>query len=149
MTLYFEDLAVGDRFDVGSTSVSEEEIIAFAEKFDPQPFHTDVEAARESMFGELVASGLHTLCETTGLVIREFISRTANMGARGMDELRWHRPVKPGDTLAVSMEVIEKAPSSSRSDRGYVDYRREVHNQDGDLVMTLVIHAIVRRRPEN
>ncbi|WP_323173333.1 MaoC family dehydratase [Natrialba sp. PRR66] len=148
MTDHYEDLEIGETYETGSYTVTEEEIITFAEQFDPQPFHTDEEAAKESMFGELVASGLHTLCLSVRLFITDIIDGDdgiANMGGLGMDDLRWHEPVRPSDTLRVRISVLEKTPSSSRSDRGYVDFRRIVINEADEEVMSIVSHNIVRR----
>lgn len=149
MTYYFEDLAVGDAFTVGSYTVTKDEIIEFAGQFDPQPFHLDEEAAKDSMFGELVASGLHTLCLSVRLFVTEFVGGedVANMGGLGMDDLRWHRPVTPGDTLTLHIEVLDTSPSTSRADRGYVDFERAVHT-DNERVLSLVSHNIVGRSPE-
>jgi acyl dehydratase len=167
MTLYFEDLTVGDRYEVGEYTVTKDEIITFAEQFDPQPFHTDEEAAKESVFGELVASGLHTLCLSARLFVTEFVqsegggsddanrsssdgsvsrSGLANMGGLGMDDLRWHEPVRPGDTLRVGIEVAEKTVSESHDDRGYVEFERHTYADDTE-VMTSRSYNIVRRRP--
>ena len=148
MMQYYEDLTVGDTFETGGYTITKEEIIEFAERFDPQPFHLDEEAAKESMFGELVASGLHTLCLSVRLFITDIVDGEdgiANMGGLGMDDLRWHEPVRPGETLRVRVEVVEKTPSSSRSDRGYVDFRRSVVNDADEEVMSIVSHNIVRR----
>ncbi|TKR26227.1 MaoC family dehydratase [Natronomonas salsuginis] len=148
MTLYFEDLSIGDRYEVGEYTVAKDEIIAFAEQFDPQPFHTDEEAAKDSVFGELVASGLHTLCLSVRLFVAEFVNREdglANMGGLGMDDLRWHAPVRPGETLRVEVEVAEKNPSESHDDRGYVEFERHVYTDDTE-VMTVRSYNIVRRR---
>jgi acyl dehydratase len=152
MTRYYEDLTVGDTFEVGSYTVEKSEMIEFAEQFDPQPFHVDEEAAEDSVFGELVASGLHTLCLSVRIFMTRFVDGedggVANMGGLGMDDLRWHEPVTPGDTLRVRIEVADKTPSDSRSDRGYVDFERAVLN-DGETVLDLVSHNIVRRRPDD
>lgn len=152
MTRYYEDLEVGDTYEVGSYTVEKSEMIEFAEQFDPQPFHVDEEAAKDSMFGELVASGLHTLCLSVRIFMTEFVEDEdgglANMGGLGMDDLRWHEPVTPGDTLRIRVEVADKTPSDSRSDRGYVDFRRAVLNDDDETVLELVSHNIVRRRTE-
>lgn len=148
MTRYFEDLAIGEVYETDSYTVTKEEITTFAEKFDPQPFHLDEEAARESMFGGLVASGLHTLCLSAYLVVSEFIlgdDGLASMGGLGMDELRWHEPVYPGDSLSVQVEVVEKRPSESRSDRGYVDFRRIVSNGDDETVLSMIVHHVIER----
>jgi acyl dehydratase len=147
MTLYFEDLAVGDTFEVGSHTVTKDEIVTFAEQFDPQPFHVDEEAATDSMFGELVASGLHTLCLSVRLFVTEFVQGEgmANMGGLGMDDLQWHEPVRPDDTLSLRIEVGEKTPSESRDDRGYVTFDRRVF-ADGEEVLSITSYNIVRRR---
>lgn len=149
MTRYFEDVEVGDTFEVGEHEMTKAEIVDFAERFDPQPFHVDEEAAEETMFGELVASGVHTLAVCVRLFVTEFINPDdglANMGGLGMDDMRWHEPVRPGDTLTLRIEVLDKTPSSSRSDRGYVEFGRSVVNQDGEEVLTIVSHNVVRRR---
>ncbi|MFB6118918.1 MaoC family dehydratase [Halosegnis sp.] len=150
MPLYFEDLAVGDTFEAGSYTVTKDEIIEFAEQFDPQPFHTDEVAARDSMFGELVASGLHTLCLSVRLFVTQFVNPDdglANMGGLGMDNLRWHAPVTPGDTLSLEIEVVETSQSESRDDRGYVTLDRRVYVDDGDdPVLSIRSHNIVQRR---
>lgn len=129
--------------------MTKDEMISFAEQFDPQPFHVDEEAAVNSMFGGLVASGLHTLSLATRLTIDGCLSKIANMGGSGMDELRWYTPVQPGNTLTVRVEVLEKTPSDSRDDRGYVDFERRVFNDDGEEVMSVVSHNIVRRRSDD
>ena len=149
MTLYFEDLSVGDVYEVGKHTVTKSEIVSFAEQFDPQPFHVDEKAAKESIFGELVASGMHTLCLSVRLFITEFVqgeADLANMGGLGMDDLRWHEPVRPGDTLSTRIEVLDTTPSSSREDRGYVDFGRSVRTDDGTEVMSIVSYNIVQRR---
>ena len=151
MARYFEDLEVGDTFEVGSYTVTKSEIVEFAEQFDPQPFHVDEAAAQASLFGELVASGLHTLCLSVRLFVTEFVTPDeglANMGGLGMDELRWHQPVTPGETLTLRIEVVEKTPSESKPDRGYVDFRRSVWNEEGEKLLSIVSHNIVRRRTE-
>ncbi len=148
MTQYYEDLTVGDTFETSGYTITKDEIVEFAEQFDPQPFHIDEEAATESMFGELVASGLHTLCLSVRLFVTEIVNGEvdlANMGGLGMDDLRWHQPVRPGDTLRVRAEVLEKTPSTSRSDRGYVEFRRTVFTDGDDEVMSIRSHNIVRR----
>lgn len=149
MTRYFEDLEVGETFEVGSYTVTKAEIVEFAEQFDPQPFHLDEEAAQSSVFGELVASGLHTLCLSVRLFVTEFVNPEdglANMAGLGMDELRWHQPVTPGETLRLRIEVLEKSPSESRSDRGYVDFRRSVWNDNDEELLSIVSHNVVRRQ---
>jgi acyl dehydratase len=148
VTRYYEDLTVGDVFETGGYTVTKEEIVEFAEQFDPQPFHVDEEAAAESMFGELVASGLHTLCLSVRLFVTDVVqgeNGVANMGGLGMDDLRWHEPVRPGETLRVRVEVLEKTPSESRSDRGYVTFGRSVVVDDA-TVLSITSSNVVRRR---
>jgi acyl dehydratase len=148
MTRYYEDLEIRDTFETGDYTVTKEEIISFAEQFDPQPFHVDEEAAQDSMFGELVASGMHTLCISTRLFITEFVQGAeglANMGGLGMDDLRWHAPVFPDDTLYLTIEVLDKKPLESRSDGGRVDFRLRVFNSD-EKVLSNSSYNVVRHR---
>ncbi|MDG5819058.1 MaoC family dehydratase [Natronococcus sp. A-GB7] len=148
VTRYYEDLTVGDVFETGGYTVTKDEIVEFAEQFDPQPFHVDEEAAAESMFGELVASGLHTLCLSVRLFVTDVVqgeNGVANMGGLGMDDLRWHEPVRPGETLRVRVEVLEKTPSESRSDRGYVTFGRSVVVDDA-TVLSITSSNVVGRR---
>ncbi|WP_425604344.1 MaoC family dehydratase [Natrinema gelatinilyticum] len=152
MTQYYEDLEVGDTYETGGYTITKEEIIDFAEQFDPQPFHIDEDAAHDSMFDGLVASGLHTLCLSVRLFVTEVVDgevNIANMGGLGMDDLRWHEPVRPGETLRVRVEVVDKTPSSSRSDRGYVDFRRSVVNDADEEVLSILSHNIVRRADDS
>ncbi|MDG5758979.1 MaoC family dehydratase [Natronococcus sp. A-GB1] len=145
---YFEDVEVGETHEFGEYEVTEEEVVEFAEQYDPQPFHVDREAAADSMFGELVASGWHTAAMSMRLLVDgpEGEEERAAMGSPGVEELRWHQPVKPGDTLSVRTEVLEKRPSESREDRGYVTSRLETYNEDDELVMSWVADTIYRRR---
>lgn len=145
---YFEDVEVGETREFGEYEVTEDEVVEFAERYDPQPFHVDEEAAADSMFGELVASGWHTAAMSMRLLVEgpEGTDDRAAMGSPGVDELRWHQPVKPGDTLSVRTEVLEKRPSESREDRGYVTSRLETYNGDDELVMSWVADTIYRRR---
>lgn len=147
MAIYFEDLDPGDTWTVGGYTVTADEIVDFAEQFDPQPFHVDSEAAADSIFGELVASGLHTMCLAGRLFIVEFVQGMdfENMGGLGMDELRWHEPVRPGDTIELDIEVRDVEPSESRDDRGYAHFERSVRVGDTE-VMSFVSHNIVATR---
>src|SRR5690242_6430947 len=148
MSLFFEDFRPGDVRDTGSVTVTKEEIVAFAREFDPQPFHIDEEAARRSPFGGLIASGWQTCGICMRLLVEGFGSEgMASMGSPGVDELRWLRPVRPGDTLSLRTEVIEKTPSSSKPDRGSVRTRQELRNQRGELVLTMLGIGIFARRP--
>ena len=135
---YYEDVAVGETEEFGEHRFDRAEIIDFAEQYDPQAFHTDEEAARDSAFGELVASGWHTAAVCMRLLVEGSLRDQAAMGARGVDELRWLHPVKPGDTLHVRTEVVDKRPSESNPDRGYVDTELEGVNGDGTVVISWI-----------
>ncbi|MFB6309976.1 MAG: MaoC/PaaZ C-terminal domain-containing protein [Salinirussus sp.] len=149
MAIYFEDLEPGQTWRVGGETVTQSEIIAFAEQYDPQPFHVDPAAAAESMFGELVASGLHTMCLAGRQFIVEFVQgmEFKNMGGLGMDDLRWHEPLRPGDTLELEIEVRDTEPSESHTDRGYAHFDRRAVVGDTP-VMTFISHNVVERRTE-
>ncbi|NUC71490.1 MaoC family dehydratase [Haloterrigena sp. SYSU A558-1] len=143
---YYEDIEVGETQEFGEYTVTKEEILEFAERYDPQPFHTDEEAAAESAFGELVASGWHTASICMRLLVDGSIRDQASMGARGVDELRWNRPVRPGDTLSVRTEVVDKRVSESDPERGYVDSRLEGINQHDEVVISWIGLGMVERR---
>jgi acyl dehydratase len=147
---YYEDIAVGDTEEFGEYHVTKEEIIEFASQYDPQPFHTDEEAAKESAFGELVASGWHTAAICMRLLVDNMMDKRASMGARGVDELRWKQPVRPGDTLHLRTEVVDKRRSESDPGRGYVDNKMEGLNQDGEVVISWVgLGMVAVRDPES
>ncbi len=147
MTLYFEDFAVGDTRELGGRTVSEAEIVAFGRQFDPQPFHIDPEAASRSPFGGLIASGWHTAALAMRMVVDELLPPgSGSLGSPGVDELRWHHPVRPGDTLRVRTEVVETVPSRSKPDRGLVKLRYRVLNQRDEEVMSLIGMGLFRRR---
>lgn len=147
---YYEDIAVGDTEEFGEYHVTKEEIIEFASQYDPQPFHTDEEAAEESAFGELVASGWHTAAICMRMLVDNMMDKRASMGARGVDELRWKQPVKPGDTLHLRTEVVDKRRSESDPGRGYVDNKMEGINQDGEVVISWVgLGMVAVRDPES
>jgi acyl dehydratase len=146
---YFENFHIGDTIDLGTTpAVKADEIIAFARQFDPQPFHLDAEQARDSIFGQLVASGWHTCSLLMRLLVDGLISQTISMGSPGVDEIRWLRPLRPGDAVHGRFTVLETAPSKSRPTMGIVRSRCELFNQDDELIMTLVGIHFVGRRPE-
>jgi acyl dehydratase len=144
---YFEDFQAGEVQETGSHTVSREEILAFARQFDPQPFHLDEEAARTSIFGGIVASGWHTASLCHRLIVENILGKAASLGSPGLDELRWLRPVRPGDTLSVRIEVLSLTPSRSKADRGAIKFRFEVRNQNGEQVMTELATALFARRP--
>ena len=142
--LYLEDLLVGQRFVSGTHRIDEEQIRAFAKEFDPQPFHLDPEAAKDSFFGGLVASGWHTAAITMRLLVEGGVPLAGGIvGAGG--EITWPAPVRPGDVLRVESEVVELRPSRSRPDRGIATIRSETRNQRGDTVQVLVVKLVVPR----
>ena len=148
MTRYFEDFSPGERFVSKGVTFTEADIISFALRYDPQPFHLDVEAAKESPYGGLIASGFHTLSQGFRMMLQEGIFAQCSMGSPGMDELRWLAPVRPGDTLHMEGEVMESRPSASKPDRGIVKMDYRAVNQHGETVMTLRVLHLLRRRPE-
>ena len=144
---WFEDFEVGQRFVSQGVTLTEGSIIDFATRYDPQRFHIDREAAAQTHFGGIIASGFQTL----GLSFRMFfelgVLRDSGIGAPGIEELRWTAPVRPGDTLHTEVEVIEVRPSRSKSDRGTVRLHYAALNHRGETVMTLIVPQIVSRRP--
>lgn len=146
---YLENLRVGDRFNSGTYTVSKSEIIRFADAFDPQPFHLDGEAASQSIFGGLAASGWHTAAITMRLMVTSNIEIHGGLVGLGVDELRWPKAVRPGDTLQVQIEVLEIRPSRSRPDRGTMRIRSVTTNQAGEEVLTMISTALVPRRGEH
>jgi len=146
--IYFEDLAVGAETEFGSYQVTREEVIDFARKYDPQPFHLSDEAAAKTHFGRLAASGWHTAAMTMAVIARRVVDQQqAGLGSPGIDELRWKKPVYPGDTLHVRGKILEKTPSRSRADMGSFRTQTTVSNQDGEVVMTFISIVLIRRRP--
>jgi acyl dehydratase len=133
---YLEDYEPGAVYEFGSVVVEEEEIIAFARRYDPQIFHTDPGAARKTVFGGLVASGWHTAALAMRMLVDHYISHVACLGSPGADELRWLKPVRPGDTLSLRVTVLKVKRSRSKPDRGVVRSFVEVLNQDREVVMT-------------
>jgi acyl dehydratase len=148
MTLYFEDMTPGRVFELGTVTVDEDEVIAFATRYDPQPFHVDPDAARETHFGGLVASGWHTCAMYMRLFVDEVASRSASLGSPGMDEIRWPAPVRPGDVLTATFVIDEARPSASKPDRGIVRSLCEMRNQDDVVVMTMRGTGMYYRRPD-
>ncbi len=144
--VYFEDIEEGTVVSCGSKTVSETEIIEFAEKFDPLPIHTDPEAAAESQYGGIIASGYHTLSLTVRLLVDEIRSERAVIGGLGIDDVRWHTPVRPGDTVTASNEVVGTRVSESDRDTGIVHDAISVTNQDEETVLTLDNYELVASR---
>jgi acyl dehydratase len=145
--LYYEDLAVGETFGTGTFLVEPDMIKAFAAEFDPQPFHLDQRAARASLFGGLVASGWHTAALTMRLLVAGELQISGGLIGLGAEEVRWPRPVRPGDVLRVESEVLGLRPSESHPGRGLVRVRNTTLNQDREPVMVMVVTMIVPRRP--
>jgi acyl dehydratase len=143
---YFEDYVPGSVHELGTVTISESEIIEFAKRYDPQPFHTDAEEARHTQFGGLIASGWQTAGLMMRLAAERYLSRVASLASPGVDELRWTQPVRPGDTLSVRATVLEARASTSKPDRGLVRTLFEVLNQRGEIVMTVKGMNMLRRR---
>ena len=143
---WFEDYVPGTVHDLGSVVVDEQEVIAFARQFDPQPFHLDKEQAEKSAFGGLIASGWHTACMTMRLSVDRYLSEVSSEGSPGIDELRWLRSVRPGDQLSVRITILDARRSRSRPERGIVRSQTETLNQDGEVVMHLTSTILIRRR---
>ena len=137
MGLSFEDLIVGTSTEIGKHTFTREEIIEFAEKFDPQPFHLDEAAAEKSPFRGLVASGWHTCSVMMGMLVRNAFAGSTSMGSPGIDEIRWLKPVRVGDTITMMNAVLDKRVSDSKPDRGIVSTRWEGFNQHGEMVITV------------
>lgn len=142
---HFEDLAAGESFDLGEYALTPEEVVSFASRWDPQPFHLAESGAEGSVFDGLVASGLHTLCIGGKLLVEGFLDDVANMGGRGVSDIRWHRPVAPDETLSGRVTVAEKG-EPTRSDRGDVAFDLTVFGSDGEPVLSTTFRNIVRRR---
>jgi acyl dehydratase len=148
-TRYLEDFEPGGVHAAGSVQLSEEEILEFARRYDPQVFHVDPEAARTTIYGGLIASGWHTVAVTMRLLVDHVFGAAANMGSPGVDEIRWPRPVRPGDTLSVRVTVLDVRPSRSKPDRGVLRFRVDADNQDGEPTMSMVGASIMGRRPRS
>jgi acyl dehydratase len=145
--LYFwEDMAVGQVRDLGTISPTREEIIAFASQFDPQPFHLDDAAGEASVFGGLCASGWHTCAMAMRLMVTNFLSQTSSLGSPGLENIRWTKPVYPGDTLRLQSSVLEIKPMGRRPDVGMTRNLWEMFNQHGDLVLRMEGWGMFRRR---
>ena len=145
----FEDFEPGQVYELGSKVVSEDEIVAFARQFDPQPFHLDAEAAKDSVFGGLIASGWHTGAMWMRLYVDSLLGGASGQGSSGIEELRWLAPVRPGDTLSGRLIVLEATSSERHPDRGTIRIRGEMVNQDGVTVMSMISRGrFARRSPQ-
>jgi acyl dehydratase len=145
--LYWEDFQPGDTLEIGSHTFIEEEIIAFARQFDPQSFHTDPQAAKNSFFGGLIASGWHTCAIAMRLMVDKYIARSASLGSPGLDNIRWLSPVRAGDTITYRRRITAARPSESRPGIGLVQTQWEALNQRGELVMSMEGWGMFGRRP--
>lgn len=144
---YFEDVEVGETSSYGSYEVTREEVMEFASKYDPQPFHLDDEAAAATHFGRLSASGWHTCAMAMRMMVDHMAEHEqASLGSPGIDQLRWKKPVYPGDTLRVEAELLEKRRSATRPEMGFVKSRQKIFNQDGDLVLEMISNGILKVR---
>ena len=146
ITLFWEDLQPGTVRELGTTSVTAEEIKEFAAKYDPQPFHLDEEAGRQSMFGGLAASGWQTACLAMRLTVDNMLRHSASKGSPGLESLKWLKPVYPGDQLRLRHTILESRPLKSRPDTGLVLSRWELFNQDGDKVLEMEGYGMFGRR---
>ena len=146
-TRYLEDYVPGSVHHAGSVQISEAEILEFATRYDPQPFHVDPQAASASIYGGLIASGWQTVAVTMRLLVDHVFNDAASMGSPGVDEIRWLRPVRPGDTLSPRVTVLETRVSRSKPDRGVLRFRVDVDNQAGEPTMSMIGAAFVGCRP--
>ena len=144
--LHLDDFQSGQIYDLGSEKVSREEILEFAKRYDPQPFHVDDIAAGDSIFGGLIASGWHTCSLTMRLMVDNLLSRSASLGSPGVNQIRWLLPVRPDDKLTASARVLAVTPSVSKPDRGTVELQYEVRNQDDKPVIAMQGISMFRRR---
>jgi acyl dehydratase len=145
---WFEDYRKGDVAEMGDYLVTREEIIDFASRYDPQPFHIDDAAARESIYGGLIASGWMTCSVLMRILVDNFVSPKSSMGSPGIDQLRWLKPVRPGDRLRARVTVEDARRSTSKPDRGVVHFHQEALNQDDEVVLSMHGMGMYRCRPE-
>ena len=147
--IYFEDIVIGKKTSFGSYHVTREEVIEFAQKYDPQPFHLDDEAAAKTHFGRLAASGWHTTAMTMAMMVEHFLKgQQAGLGSPGLDELRWLKPVFPGDTLRCETEVLEKRQSNSRPEMGSYRSQMQVFNQHDEPVLKFISIGLIAVKPK-
>lgn len=143
---YLDDFSEGQVFELGEVSLSEQEIVEFAQKFDAQPFHVDREAAQRSLYGGIIASGWHTASTFMGLLVRALLHDVASLGAGGLDELRWEKPVRPLDVLRGRLTIRGVRPSTRHPERGLLDCVGEAFNQRGERVLFVRWSAMIARR---
>lgn len=145
--MYFDDLPVGFRFETEPDTLTEDEIISFARQYDPQPFHTDPVAARDTIYGGIIASGFQTLTTAFNQILAANIWSDSSMGSPGLDEIRFLRPVRPGDSIRVQGQVVKSEPSASRVDRGRTTFLYEILNQNDEKVLSYYAVQLLKRRP--
>ena len=145
-TRFWEDFKVGEVEQIGGKKVERDEVIDFARQFDPQPFHVDEVAAKQSMYGGLIASGWHTCSMVMRMMCDAYLLQSASVGSPGIDNLKWLKPVRPGDTIRAQRTTLESRTSKSRPEIGIVRNLWEVFNQEGELVMTMEGYGMFRRR---
>ena len=143
---WFEDFPVGMTVEIPGPVLTTESILEYARRYDPQPFHVDEEAAKQSVYGGLIASGWHTVSLAMRMICDAYLLDAASLGSPGVNEVRWLKPVRPGDSIRLRMTVLEAKPSASKPDRGTVLHRWEVLNQNGETVMTMEGYGMFRRR---
>lgn len=144
---FFEDYRTGEVVEIGSHLITREEIVDFASRYDPQPFHLDDEAARASIYGGLIASGWMTCGVLMRMLVDDFMSPLSSMGSPGVDELRWLKPVRPGDRLRARVTVVETRRSASRPDRGLIRFHQEALNQNDEVVLSMRGMGMYKCRP--
>lgn len=145
-TRFWEDFKVGEVEQIGGKKVERDEVIDFARQFDPQPFHVDEAAAKQSIYGGLIASGWHTCSMVMRMMCDAYLLQSASVGSPGIDSLKWLKPVRPGDTIRARRTTLESRTSKSRPEIGIVRNLWEVFNQEGELVMTMEGYGMFRRR---
>jgi len=145
----YEDFPPGKTFDLGTYYVSKDEIVDYARVYDPQPFHLDEEAGRQSLLGGLAASGWHTISILMRMTYDAILFDTLSLGSPGVETLKWARPVLAGDTLSARGEVLSARPLKSRPGIGIANFRFEMHNQNGDLVLVQITNLLVERREQS
>ena len=146
MSIYFEDLVADVTRELGTHTFSRDEIVDFAQKFDPQPFHLDDAAGHASIYGGLIASGWHTCSMVMRMMCDTYMLQSASVGSPGIDNLKWLKPVRPGDTISARRTTLETRASKSKPDIGIVNNLWEVFNQDGEMVMSMQGYGMFRRR---
>jgi len=145
--LYWEDFTVGRKMEFGAMEVTEEDIIEYATEFDPQSFHIDKEAASEHFFGGIIASGWHTAAMCMRMMVDGYLNNSATMGSPGVEQLRWKKPVRPGETLHVTAEITDRSLPRSKLELGFVKFSHIVCNQDGEVKMTMISSGMFLRKP--